>query len=307
MKKKYLITGGAGFIGSHIAEELLINNHEVIVYDNFSTGKRENLEFEDVSNLKIIEADIRDYEKIEKACDSVDGIFHQAALVSVPLSFEKPAESFQINAAGTLNVLEAARKKKVKRILMASSAAVYGNNQNLPIKETEPIIPLSPYGLEKSIDESLCKFYHEVYGLEAIVLRYFNVFGCKQNPFSSYSGVISIFLNNLKNNKECVIFGDGAQSRDFIYVKDVAKANILAMNEKKINYGTYNVGTGIAVSINELFNTIKSIFKNEIHPRFEEPMFGDVKHSLADVTKIKNDLRFAFDYSLLEGLKKILS
>jgi UDP-glucose 4-epimerase len=273
---KYLVTGGAGFVGSHIADALIERGHQVVVLDNLSSGHRENLA-DVIARIEFIEGDIRDPETCLKAAEGCDGIFHEAALVSVPDSINRPRDNHDINITGTLNILEAARKQGVKRVVFASSAAVYGDNPDLPKREDMLPEPKSPYALAKLTGEYYLKVYAECYGLETVALRYFNVFGSRQDPSSMYSGVISIFSERIKKGLPITIYGDGRQTRDFVNVRDVVSANLLAMTtdclatkghtRDEVERGTTNVGQRSGK------NSQKGDF-NEAKGRFNEPQSG---------------------------------
>jgi len=303
----YLVTGGSGFIGSHIVEYLLSKGHWVRVIDNLSSGNKKNLKKVSNSNhLEIIEGDIRNIEIVKKLVRGVDGIFHQAALVSVPLSIKQPQACFQNNAQGSFNIFEAARQENVKRIVYASSAAIYGKNTRLPLKETEPYAPLSPYALDKVYMEQLAKLYWHTYDVASVGLRYFNVYGERQNPDSPYSGVISIFVERLVKNKNIVIYGDGEQTRDFINIEDVVSANILSMNACDNGAEVFNVGTGQGASLNKIVTMLQQILgTNSIH-QYSLPREGDIQHSVADNTKLKSTLNWKPETSLEYGLRSLL-
>jgi nucleoside-diphosphate-sugar epimerase len=304
---RFLVTGGAGFIGSHIVEELLRRHHQVRVLDNFSTGKRENLSFAvNTGALEIIDGDIRDPEVVARAVADTDGLFHEAALVSVPLTVEQPRLSVEINARGSFNVLEAARHARVRRVVYASSAAVYGDSAELPLAESVPPRPLSPYGLDKLYTEYLGALYHALYGLETFALRYFNVFGPRQDPTSPYSGVISIFVNLLRAGRTPTIFGDGEQTRDFVYVSDVVEANLRAMFTDYRGFRVFNVGQGRQTSLNQLLAQLQQLTGASIDPKFVEARKGDVRHSLADLSLIERELGYVPSRSLSEGLSLLL-
>ena len=304
---RFLVTGGAGFIGSHIGEELLRRHHQIRVLDNFSTGKRENLSFAANSqSLEIVDGDIRDPEVVARAVEGTDGIFHEAALVSVPATIEQPQLSLDINARGSLNVFEAARHAGVRRVVYASSAAVYGDNAQLPLVETAVPRPLSPYGLDKLYTEYLGALYQSLYGLETLALRYFNVFGPRQDPASPYSGVISIFVDLLRAHKAPTIFGDGEQTRDFVYVADVVDANLRAMFGDYRGFRVFNVGTGRQTSLNHLLSQLQQLTGISIVCRFAEARKGDIRHSLADISLIEGELGYVPSRTLPEGLRLLL-
>jgi nucleoside-diphosphate-sugar epimerase len=305
---RFLVTGGAGFIGSHIVEELLRRQHQVRVLDNFSTGKRENLSLAtNTQALEIVDGDIRDPEVVARAVDGTEGIFHEAALVSVPATVENPGLSLEINARGSLNVFEAARHAGVRRVVYASSAAVYGDNAQLPLGEYVLPRPLSPYGLDKLYTEYLGTLYQSLYGLETFALRYFNVFGPRQDPSSPYSGVISIFVDLLRAQRTPTIFGDGNQSRDFVYVGDVVEANLRAMFADYRGFRVFNVGTGRQTSLNHLLSQLQQLTGTSIAPRFAEARKGDIRHSLADISLIERELGYVPSRTLSEGLSLLLN
>jgi UDP-glucose 4-epimerase len=306
---RFLITGGAGFIGSHIIENLLAAKHQARVLDNFSTGKRENLAFASGnSDLEIIEGDIRDSNTVASAMSGIDGVFHEAALVSVPKSVEQPDLDFAINVQGTFNVFDAARKAGVRRVVYASSAAVYGNNDKFPLAEDYPLMPLSPYGLDKLYSEQLGALYQSLYGQQMIALRYFNVFGPRQDPSSAYSGVISILVDRLTAGKVPTIFGDGEQTRDFVYVGDIVQANLKAMFwEQYPGFRAFNVGCGRQTSLNTLFAQLKELTNSNVTPTYGDARVGDIRHSLSDISRIQNELGYAPQYSLAEGLRLLLA
>jgi UDP-glucose 4-epimerase len=298
---RFTVTGGAGFIGSHIVEALLRGNHQVRVLDNFSTGKRENLP-SDQTNLEVLTGDIRDSETVARAVAGTDGVFHEAALVSVPKSVESPQDSFEINAKGTFNVLNAARKAGVRRVVYASSAAVYGDQTDLPLKETVALQPLSPYGLDKMYGEQMGTLYSTLYGQEAFALRYFNVYGPRQDPQSPYSGVISVFVDAIRSGKPPTIFGDGEQTRDFVYVRDVVEANLKAMFSRYEGFRVFNVACGRQTSLNQLFRELQQLAGKSVAATHGAARSGDIRHSLADISLIQRELGYAPAFSLAEGL-----
>jgi UDP-glucose 4-epimerase len=294
--KLIVVTGGAGFIGSHIAWELAKDN-DVVVIDNLYTGKEENVP----PGAKLIKADIRDYESIAGAIKEADYVFHQAAQVSVVESIKDPLFTEEVNVLGTLNIIRALLEGHGK-LIFASSAAVYGDNPNLPLKETERPRPLSPYGVTKATAEEYLRVYHELYGLPVVALRYFNVFGPRQS-FNQYAGVISVFINRALAGEPLVIFGDGKQTRDFIYVKDVVKANLLVAESRKANGRVFNVATGKQTSVLELAMKIIEITGATSSIIFDKPRPGDIRHSLADISEIRK-LGFEPEFSLEEGLRR---
>jgi UDP-glucose 4-epimerase len=324
---KYLVTGGAGFIGSHIADALVEQGHDVVVLDNFSTGKRENLIS---APTQLVEGDIRDPETCIKAAKGCAGIFHEAALVSVPDSINRPRDNHDINITGTLNILEAARQQGVKRVVFASSAAIYGDNPELPKREDMLPEPKSPYALAKLTGEYYLKVYAECFGLETVALRYFNVFGPRQDPSSMYSGVISIFSERIKKGLPITIYGDGQQTRDFVNVADVVQANLLAMGIQKSeirgqgseksdltpcskphalrspNFVALNVATARKTSLLDLIAVLGTIYGKDPEVRFAPARPGDIQHSLADISKIRKALGYTPAVDLKEGLMQLI-
>ncbi|WP_048151515.1 SDR family oxidoreductase [Palaeococcus ferrophilus] len=294
--KLVVVTGGAGFIGSHIAEELR-NDNEVIVIDNLYTGREENVP----DGVSFVRADVRDYGAIAELIREADYVFHEAAQVSVVESIEDPVFTEEVNVLGTLNILKALLDGHGK-LVFASSAAVYGDNPNLPLKESERPRPLSPYGVTKWAAEEYLRVFHELYGLPVVALRYFNVFGPRQGA-NQYAGVINIFINHALKGEPLVIFGDGKQTRDFIYVRDVVKANILAAESSGADGRVFNVGTGKSTSVLELATKVLEITGSNGSILFDKPRPGDIRHSLADIGEIKR-LGFKPEWSLEEGLKK---
>jgi len=300
-----LVTGGAGFIGSNLTEALLQRGHFVRVLDDFSTGKRENLIFNKVySSLEIIEGDIRDLSTCQKATKGTEYLFHQAALPSVQRSIEDPETSNAVNVGGTLNILLAARDEKVKRVIYASSSSIYGDTPTLPKHEEMPPNPLSPYALQKYIGEQYCRLFCQLYGLDTVSLRYFNIFGPKQDPNSLYSAVIPKFIDALLHDHSPIIFGDGEQSRDFTYIENVVQANLLAISANNLHGGAINIACGKRTSLNRLLNILKEIVGSKLSPIYEDPRQGDVEHSLADICKGKEILNYKPTVGIEIGLKK---
>ena len=300
-----LITGGCGFIGSHIAEALRADGIPVRVFDNLSSGKLANLKGFD-GGIEVIQGDVRDPEALRQAMQGVDQVFHEAALVSVAVSVEQPEENDAINIRGTLNVLQAARAAGVKRLVFATSAAVYGNNPDLPKRETMLPEPESPYALAKLAGEYYLRLYSRLYGVETVALRYFNVFGPRQDGKSMYSGVISRFMDDIRQGRAPTIFGDGGQTRDFVFVKDIVQANLLAMRTPGVSGEVYNVATGKQVSLLQLWDRLKHITGSSLEPRFLDPRSGDIRHSLADIDQIRKRLGYQPKFSLDEGLRALL-
>lgn len=308
----YLVTGGAGFIGSNIVERLLQDGHFVRVLDNFSNGKRENIyEFEKETNFELIEGDVRDLHICQTACKDIDFVLHQAALGSVPRSIAEPINSNANNVDGTLNMLVAAKDSKVKRFVSASSSSVYGNNPkisaDMPRNEEMRENPLSPYAITKFAMELYAKRFYSIYGLETIVLRYFNVFGKRQNPHSQYAAVIPIFAKKLMNNEQVTIFGDGEQSRDFSFVENVIHANLLACQASSNAAGkVFNIACGERITLNNVYNKVAELLKKDLKPIYTGDRPGDIKHSLADISKAKTLLGYQPIYSFYEGIEKTI-
>lgn len=303
---KALVTGGAGFIGSHIAERLLKDGHEVIVIDDFSTGKMENLPVDD-ERLTVIEGDIRGFDPLVKIMEGVDWVFHQAAVASVPKTVHDPIGSSAVNYAGTLNILEAARINKVKRVVFASSAALYGDELTLPKIETMSPVALSPYAVDKMASEYACMMYKTLYGLETVALRYFNVYGPRQDPSSPYSGVISIFIDRLKAGSNPTIYGNGEQTRDFIYVDDVVEANMMAITNERAGGEVFNIATGERSTLNNLLKILCRIAGKEFSPEYDDVRDGDIKDSYANIEKANKLMSFTSKVELKEGLKSLFS
>lgn len=299
--KTALVTGGAGFIGSNLVDALIKKEMNVKVLDNLSTGKLENLSHV-AQQIEFRKGDIRDLKKVKSICHGCDIVFHQAAVVSVPQSVESPLMSAEVNEMGTLNVLEAARGAGTKRVVLASSCAVYGDGPDLPKKEQMVAKPQSPYAIQKYTNELNANLYWELYGLETVCLRYFNVFGPRQDPTSPYSGVISIFMTNAAQERQPVIYGDGNQFRDFVYVKDVVKANLLASEADQAEGGVFNIGTGRYVTIRELWSKIVAMTDINLNPHYAESRDGDILASLADIGQAKAVLGYNCEYSFDDGL-----
>ena len=282
--KNILITGGLGFIGSHIADELMEDNHITII-DNLSTGNIKNLKNPENDNLKIVKEDIRNSNLKELTTD-IDYIFHLAAMASVPLSVENPIECNDVNVNATVELLKAAADNGVEKIVFSSSSAVYGDNRNMPLKETEPLMPTSPYAASKASCELYLKSFHDSYGLNYTALRYFNVFGPKQDKNSQYAAVIPNFISALLEGKQAIIYGDGEQTRDFVYVGDIVRANIAAC--KSDFNGVVNVASGEKLTINRLYEIVKDTLGSDLEPDYQPERLGDIKHSLADVRGMEN-------------------
>lgn len=301
----FLVTGAAGFIGSNLVEAILKMGHKVKGLDNFSAGKKENVElFLDNPLFEFIEGDIRDFDTCKKACKGVDYVLHQAALGSVPRSMKEPLIYEDNNIKGTSNMMEAARLAGVKRFVYASSSSVYGDSPKLPKVEHEVGEVLSPYALTKKVDEQYGKLYTKVYGLGCIGLRYFNVFGRRQDPHSQYAAVIPIFVKSLLEDKSPTIFGDGEQSRDFTYIENVIEANLKScIAPEKACGEAFNIAYGERITINSLYEKLRKLLGKDIKPTYGPERKGDIKHSLADTSKAQELLGYDPSYDLDEGLE----
>jgi nucleoside-diphosphate-sugar epimerase len=304
---KVLLTGGAGFIGSHLAERLLADGCRVVVLDNLYTGKLKNIKrCLDDPNFHFIKGDIRDKKVVDMATVGVDIVIHQAAITSVPLSIRNPKLTHDVNVAATVNLLKLCKQKGVRRFIFASSAAVYGAAKKVPISESAPTKPLSPYGESKLRVEKYCQKFWSERGLETVCLRYFNVFGPRQPP-GQYAGVISRFFDRLKDKLPPIIYGDGEQTRDFVYVDDVVEATVSALGCGEAAGKILNIGTGKATSINQLSRIFMKLMRcSDIEPKYAAPRVGDVRHSQADITKAKEVLGYKPRVSLERGLEKFI-
>lgn len=302
---RFLITGAAGFIGSNLVEAVLKMGCRARGLDNFLTGKKTNIAgFAGHPGFEMIEGDVRDFETCLAACDGVDYVLHQAALGSVPRSMREPLIYEDINVKGTSNLMEAARLKGVKRFVFASSSSVYGDSQKLPKVEGEEGGAISPYALTKMVNEQYGRLYTKVYGLECIGLRYFNVFGKRQDPDSEYAAVIPKFIKLLKAGKQPEIYGDGEQTRDFTYIENVIEANLKACLAPKEACGeSYNIAFGEKFTVNEICRIISGLLGADIKPRYVEPRAGDVRHSLADISKAGRLLGYSPDWDFKKGIK----
>ncbi|MEA3429643.1 MAG: SDR family oxidoreductase [Nanoarchaeota archaeon] len=283
---KCVVTGGAGFIGSHLVDELLARDNEVIIIDNFSTGTKDNIKHI-FDKIELIEGNILDIDLLQATLKGVDFVFHLAALPSVQRSVENPLESLNNNIVGTHNLLIAARDNKVKKVIYSASSSAYGDSEKMPKEESMVTNPLSPYAITKLVGEYYCKVFSDVYGLDTVSLRYFNVFGPRQNPDSQYSAVIPKFIKLMNQGKRPIIFGDGLQSRDFTFVKNVVNANILAMQSGQLNGQVLNIACNKRIDLNSLVNMLNSILGTKLEPEYLGERIGDVKHSLADISKAK--------------------
>jgi UDP-glucose 4-epimerase len=301
--QRVLVTGGAGFIGSNLAEELTREN-EVIILDDLSTGRMENIkELIKKDNFEFIHGSITDLNLLRKISAEIDYVFHQAALPSVPGSIKDPISNNNVNINGTLNLLIAARDNHIKKVIYASSCAVYGDPDVTPITETAKLNPKSPYAVAKIAGEYYCGVFSELYNLPTVSLRYFNVYGPRQNSKSEYAAVIPKFISSVLADRPPVIYGDGLQTRDFVFVKDVVRANMLAAESRKT--GVFNIGCGGSITIVELVSTIIHLLGKSIKPLHEEPREGDIRHSSADISKADS---FGYEpaYSLKDGLRETI-
>jgi nucleoside-diphosphate-sugar epimerase len=299
----YVVTGGGGFIGSHIAEELLRRNQTVKVLDNFSTGKRENVKpFE--GRAEIVEADLATHSDLAALLRGADYVIHQAAIPSVPKSILDPLKSHEANVNGTLQLLIAARDAGVRRVVYASSSSLYGDSPTLPKHEGMMPNPLSPYGAQKLFGEMYCQVFTKAYGLETVSLRYFNVFGPRQDATSQYSGVLALFIPAVLQNRQPKIYGDGLQSRDFTYVQNVVEANLLSCTAPGVGGEAFNIACGDRITVNSMLQQINKILGNDITPIYADPRPGDIKHSQADITKAQQRLGYKPEVSFEEGLRR---
>ncbi|HTY63577.1 MAG TPA: SDR family oxidoreductase [Acidobacteriota bacterium] len=308
--EKMIVTGGAGFIGSNLAEHLLNMGHAVIVIDNLSTGRKQNLAAwsEDAgSRFEFLQMDINETDRLRDIFRGVSYVFHLAAIPSVARSIENPTATQFANADGTLSVLIAARDAGVKRVVAASSSSIYGDDPNLPKQEDRRGRCLSPYALSKLVTEEYCRLFHQLYGLEAVALRYFNVFGPRQDPNSHYAAVIPKFSTLLLAGEQPVVFGDGEQSRDFTFVANVVDANWRAATSPNVAGEAFNIGCGAQTSLNQLIEKLNAILGSSVKPKYEPARKGDVRHSLADIGKAAKLLGYLPAVSLEEGLRKVVN
>jgi UDP-glucose 4-epimerase len=301
---KYLVTGGGGFIGSHLASYLADQQHDVVVLDNFSTGKRENIKH---PAIKLIEGDIRDFDCVSMAVAGVDTVFHQAALCSVPRSVADPISTHAVNTSGFLNVLEASRRAGVRRVVFASSSSVYGDSETLPKHELMPTNPLSPYAVSKLMGEHYCQLYWRLFGLETVALRYFNVFGPRQDPASEYAAVIPKFMQAIRQRTKIQIYGDGSQTRDFTYIDNVVSANVAAGRSPEAAGKVVNVACGDRFSLLELVNRLETILQCEVGLEFKDTRVGDVRHSQASIEGARRFIGYEPSVSFDDGLRKTVA
>ncbi len=300
---RYLVTGGAGFIGSHTVDELVRRGHQVVVLDDFSAGKEENLS-QAAGKTKLIRGSITDLDTVRSACREVDYVLHLAARTSVPRSVKDPLETNRINVDGTLNMLVAARDAKVRRVVFAASSSAYGETPALPKVETMMPTPISPYGVSKFVGEMYAQVFGRVYGLENVSLRYFNVFGPRQDPSSPYSGVLSRFITAVLDGAAPVVFGDGEQSRDFTYVDDVVDANLLTCEAPGVSGMVFNVGTGGRFTLNQTLKLLEKISGTPIRAKYDPPREGDIRHSQADIELARKLLGYQPRVGFEEGLRR---
>lgn len=298
-----LVTGGAGFIGSHVVERLLAQGDKVRVLDNLSTGRRDNLP---PSGIEFVQGDIRERETVEAAVCGVDAILHLAAVASVQASVDDPVGTHATNLIGTLNLLEAARTHGVRRMVYASSAAVYGDTQCLPVAESTPLNPLSPYAADKLAGEHYLTFYRNKFGIKGTAFRFFNIYGPRQDPSSPYSGVISIFVERLRSGAPVTIFGDGQQTRDFVYVGDLAQILVRSLRDPATEGRVFNVGRGVECSLLELLGTLEKLAGRTLERRHEPARIGDIVRSRAEVAQLREALGSVPTTSLQEGLGHLL-
>ncbi|MBU0703681.1 MAG: SDR family oxidoreductase [Chloroflexi bacterium] len=301
----YLVTGGAGFIGSHLVEALVERGARVRVLDDFSTGRRENLD-RVAGRIELIEGDVSDPDVARRAVTGCDYALHLAAVASVQASLEDPQRVHRVNAGGTLNVLEAARQNGTRRVVLASTTALYGDHTALPLREELPPRPLSPYAASKATGEAYCSAFHASYGLPTVALRFFNVYGPRQDPTNPYSGVISIFANRMSRGERPIIYGDGEQTRDFVYVADVVRAILLACEREEAIGGVFNVAGGKQISILQLAAELNRVLGTDLTPIFAPARAGEVRFSQGDASLAQETLGWEAQTSLLEGLSQLI-
>ncbi len=303
---RILITGGAGFIGSNLAARLLEEGHDVRILDNFATGRRANVK-ELGTGVELVEGDIQSYDRVHSATLGCEVVLHQAALPSVPRSVQDPLTSNATNVIGTLNVLLAARDQGVRRVVCASSSSVYGSSPaSAPRREDQPALPISPYATGKLAGEGYARSFTEVYGLDTVSLRYFNVFGPRQDPTSQYAAAIPNFITALLDGKQPVIYGDGEQSRDFTYVANVVQANVLAMDAPGVAGRVYNIACGERVTVNRLVSELRGLLRSDLNPVHQPSRPGDIRHSLADLSRARDELGYRPLVPLRMGLERTI-
>ena len=301
-----VVTGGAGFIGSHLAAGLAASGARVRIIDDLSTGHRENLD-EIGGDIDFVQGSVADEQLLKKALDGVELVFHEAAIPSVPRSVESPRETHIASVDGTFSLLVAARERRVRRVVYAASSSAYGDQPTLPKKEEMPPDPLSPYAVAKLVGEYYCRAFTRVYGLETVSLRYFNVFGPRQDPGSQYSGAVSRFIDALLSNKRPVIYGDGEQSRDFTYIDNVVFANLSAATASEASGKIINIANGEQITLNQLLSELKELTgKHDVTTEYRDPRVGDVRHSLADITLARELLGYESKVGLREGLQRTI-
>jgi UDP-glucose 4-epimerase len=300
------VTGGAGFIGGHLVEGLMRAGWSVRVIDDLSTGSERNLAHS-MDQIEFTRGDIRDADVLERVMDGVEVVFHQAAMASVPRSVEQPLLTNSVNVDGTLLVLETARQSGVRRVVYAASSSAYGETEVLPKVETLPATPLSPYALQKYTGEVYCRLYRELYSLETVSLRYFNIFGPRQDPNSDYSAVIPLFVTAALAGRPPVIFGDGEQTRDFTYVENAVQANLLAADADRASGSVINIAAGKRTSLNDLWKNIRDIIDTDVEPRHADPREGDVRDSVADLALASDLLGYDPGVGLDEGLARTIA
>ena len=300
-----LVTGGGGFIGSNLVRGLLKSNWRVRVLDNFSTGFRENLA-EVLGDIDLVEGDIRDPATCEASCKGAEVVFHHAAIPSVPASMKDPRASFEANVMGTFNMLMAARDKGARRFILAASSSAYGTSEELPKRETMPVIPASPYAADKATGELFAAMFYRAFGLETLSFRYFNVFGARQDPSNQYAGVIAAFASRMLCGAPPVIYGDGTQSRDFVYVENIVHANLLAAGAKATGGEVVNIGCGRSIDLNRMVTVFNEALGTDLKPVYADPRAGDVKHSLADISVAGELLGYEPRVHFADGLRQTL-
>ena len=301
---KYLVTGGAGFIGSNITKKLVDLKKEVVVFDNFSTGTIDNLK--SIKNkIRIIKGDLGNFSEVKKAVKNIDYIIHHGAISSVQQSINNPYKTNETNVTGTLNILICAKESNIKRVVFAGSASAYGNEKTIPKKETTKLSPQSPYGLHKLFGEEYCKLFSSLYGLDTVTFRYFNVFGPNQSSKSDYATVIPIFVTKMLKGKPPIIYGDGKQTRDFIFIDNVVNANLSALHSKKrFNGKIFNIAAGKRYNLLDLVNNLNKILNKNYTPIFDKPRKGEVRHSLADISRARKHLGYKLVVGFYKGLEK---